>query len=240
MKAIVLTDVHANLPALQAALAAAKQEGYDALYHLGDAIAIGPHPTECLDVLLNLPNTHLLMGNHDMWFVNCVPQARPPWMLEGEQAHRHWTHAQIDPALRNVIAAWPYQIDQDIEDVGVQFTHYALDESGQQFKPVIVWPSPDDLDALFDPGGAALVFYGHHHDTSDLQGRARYLNPGSLGAYAEPVARYFAVTFCQGAYTVEHRAIPYDDSSLCEAFIARNVPDRATINRYFFGSRLTF
>ncbi len=36
MKIIVMTGIHANLPALQAALAAARQEGYDALYHPGD------------------------------------------------------------------------------------------------------------------------------------------------------------------------------------------------------------
>lgn len=53
MKLAVLTDVHANLPALRAALRALEQEGFDLLVHLGDAIAIGPFPSECLELLLS-------------------------------------------------------------------------------------------------------------------------------------------------------------------------------------------
>lgn len=68
-------------------------------------------------------------------------------------------------------------------------------------------------------------------------GLARYLIPGSLGCCQTAVARYFAVTLHQGAYSVEHRAIPYDDGSLWEAYLARQVWDRNAINRYFFGSR---
>jgi hypothetical protein len=54
-KIAVMTDVHANLPALQAALSTIEQEGYDLLVHTGDAIAIGPYPAETLDVLLSTP-----------------------------------------------------------------------------------------------------------------------------------------------------------------------------------------
>jgi len=53
MKIVVITDTHANLPALEALLKAVRTEGYDAIFHTGDAIAIGPYPAECLDLLLN-------------------------------------------------------------------------------------------------------------------------------------------------------------------------------------------
>jgi predicted MPP superfamily phosphohydrolase len=55
MKIIVMTDAHANLPALQAALAAIQAEGYDLIVHTGDAIAIRPRPAETLDLLLATP-----------------------------------------------------------------------------------------------------------------------------------------------------------------------------------------
>jgi protein phosphatase len=57
MKIAVMTDVHANLPALAAALDAIRREGCEALFHTGDAIGIGPYPAECLDLLLNASNT---------------------------------------------------------------------------------------------------------------------------------------------------------------------------------------
>lgn len=41
MRIVVLADVHANLPALEAALAQIEEAGYDLLVHLGDAIVMG-------------------------------------------------------------------------------------------------------------------------------------------------------------------------------------------------------
>ncbi len=46
------SNAHANLPALEAALAALDAEGCEFVVHTGDAIGIGPHPAECLDLLL--------------------------------------------------------------------------------------------------------------------------------------------------------------------------------------------
>ena len=50
MKIAILADVHANLPALRAALADAEQQGCERLYHAGDLIAIGPYPAEVIDL----------------------------------------------------------------------------------------------------------------------------------------------------------------------------------------------
>ena len=80
MRIVVLTDVHGNLPALNVALHSIEREGYDLLVHLGDAIAIGPFPAECLERLLALPRARLLMGNHDVWFASGLPEPRPSWM----------------------------------------------------------------------------------------------------------------------------------------------------------------
>ena len=55
MKIAVLTDVHGNLPALQAALSVLRREDADAIFHTGDAIGIGPFPAECLELLLARP-----------------------------------------------------------------------------------------------------------------------------------------------------------------------------------------
>lgn len=65
MRMVVLTDVHANLPALRAALQAIRAAVYDAIFHTGDAIGIGPFPAETLDLLLTTPRLHGVMGNHD-------------------------------------------------------------------------------------------------------------------------------------------------------------------------------
>lgn len=231
----ILTDVHGNLPALKAALAVIEREGYDALYHTGDVIGIGPYPTECLRLLLNTPGARMIMGNHDAWFVHGLPQPRPSWMTEVELAHQQWVHAQLDPSLRSVVARWPYVIQEQIDGIELTFTHYGLDDSGRGFVPVIPHPQSEDLDAMFGQFGADLVFYGHHHPTADLWGRGRYVNPGSLGCHTEPLARFVILDCASGAYTLQHRAVPYDDRVLFTAFEDRAVPEREIIRRIFFG-----
>ena len=70
MRIAVITDAHANLPALKAALESIRAEGYDALFHTGNAITIGPYPAECLELLLNTPNTHFVMRNYESYSEN--------------------------------------------------------------------------------------------------------------------------------------------------------------------------
>jgi len=231
----ILSDVHGNLPALKAALAAIEREGYDALYHTGDVIGIGPYPAECLRLLLDTPGARMIMGNHDAWFVHGLPQPRPSWMTEVELAHQQWVHAQLDPSLRSVVARWPYVIQEQIDGIQLTFTHYGLDDSGRGFVPVIPHPQSEDLDAMFGQFGADLVFYGHHHPTADLQGRRRYVNPGSLGCHTEALARFVTLDCADGAYMLRHRAVPYDDRVLFAAFEDRAVPEREVIRRIFFG-----
>jgi putative phosphoesterase len=237
MRIAVLTDVHANLPALQAALEDIRREGCDAIYHTGDAIAIGPQPAECLDLLLRTPDVRLLMGNHDAWFVDGLPQPQPPWMSDGEVAHQRWVHAQLDPSLRPVVARWPHVVREEWEGVRVVLAHYEPADSDSGFAPAIRDAGPDELDRLFAHYGADVAFYGHTHTASDVTGRARYVNPGSLGCHREALARYLVLECCGGRYTVEQRAAPYDDGPLFEAFERRRVPERAFLYRAFFGGR---
>ncbi len=237
LKIVVFTDVHANLPALRAALRAIRQEGYDAAFHLGDAIGIGPYPAECLDLLLHMPEIHLLMGNHDAWFVDGLPDPRPPWMSDGESRHHRWTHAHIPSQMRSILAQWPYALEHDFEGVRVTFVHYGLADSGREFLSVIRRPRAADLDEMFARHRSDLIFFGHDHVTSDVQGKRRYVNPGSLGCHTEAVARYSVVEFRKGQFSLAHRGVPYDDAGLFRAFERRGVPERAFLLRAFFGGR---
>ncbi len=234
-KIAVITDAHANLPALDAALGAIADAGCQAIYHTGDAIGIGPYPAECLDRLLHTPNVRLVMGNHDEWFAHGLPHPPPPWMSEGELAHQRWVHDQLSPSLRPVVAAWPYTIHEEFAGTQVTFTHYGREASGRGFVPIVSVARPADLDAVFRSHRADLVFYGHHHPTSDLIGRARYVNPGALGCSPVPVARFCTVSFADGGYALEQHAVPYDATELFRQFEERSVPERDFIRTTFFG-----
>lgn len=236
----VITDAHGNRPALDAALTAIRADGPDAVYHTGDAIGIGPFPAETLDRLLHESGLHPVMGNHDAWFAFGLPDPRPHWMSEGELAHQRWTHAQLDPALCPVVAAWPWVIEEEVGGVPVAFLHYALDGTGRGFADPIPDADPAALDRLFTPRRARLVFYGHvHHPTPippEVVGHARYVNPGALGCSPEPLARYALLDVDQkGSCRLAFRAVPYDPAPLFAAFQEREVPEREFITATFFG-----
>ena len=69
MHCLVISDIHANLAALEAVLADAKEHAqpFDIVWCLGDVVGYGAEPNECIDLLRTLPHV-CLAGNHD-WAV---------------------------------------------------------------------------------------------------------------------------------------------------------------------------
>ena len=68
MHVLIISDIHANIAALEAVLAHAvlSQNGhFDAVWCLGDIVGYGPNPNECVERIKGLPNLTCLMGNHD-------------------------------------------------------------------------------------------------------------------------------------------------------------------------------
>lgn len=62
MRALVISDIHSNLQALEAVLAAAPN--YDVVWNLGDIVGYGANPNEVVDVAKKLPGI-VVRGNHD-------------------------------------------------------------------------------------------------------------------------------------------------------------------------------
>ncbi len=233
MKIAVLTDSHGNLPALQAALAVASQEGCDRIYHTGDAVGIGPYPAECIDLLVRV-QARCVLGNHEAYVLDLLPHDEVSGMSAGEVAHHAWVRDVLGPYRQTVIGTWPWLIEEDVVGQRLAFMHYALDASGVDFGLYVPQPTADLLDPLYAHYKADLLFYGHNHAASDVQGQGRYVNPGSLGCFHEPIARFVILTIdADGLYDLTTHAVPYDDTAFLHAFDERNVPDRLFIRHSF-------
>jgi len=61
----LLADVHANAPALEAALDYLQQRNINDILVMGDIVGYGPHPQQCVNILRALPGARVLQGNHD-------------------------------------------------------------------------------------------------------------------------------------------------------------------------------
>lgn len=237
MKIAVITDAHANLPALNTVLKAINADACDSIFHVGDAIAIGPYPAECIDLMQSTPNLKCVLGNHDLYFVNGLPDPQPNWMSDGEVQHQLWTHKQLGDQRKSIISQWPFIHEDVFEGVKTVFVHYGLAVSRNDFIGVVRNPNGIDMDEMFAEFRAEILFFGHDHSPSDVIGKARYINPGSLGCCSQALARYIVAKFVDDQVDIQHCSVSYDDKELYEAFEDRNVPERDFIYKAFFGGR---
>lgn len=229
----VLTDAHANLPALEAVMRDIREQKCDVIYHTGDAIAIGPFPKETLELLLKTPDMHLLKGNHEMYYAYGIPDPKPTYMDADEEAHQRWVRKSIGESLRETVGGLPLVNKEVYGGVSMTFLHFALDENESFLsgtKPhEVAW-----LDEHMGKYGSQLVFFGHDHVPCDMTGKARYISPGPLSLSAAPKAHYVIVECSSGKYRIENHEVAYDAEPLWKAFADRDVPARDFVLKVFF------
>lgn len=231
MKIVVFTDTHANLPALRAAAREIRREGYDAAFHTGDAVGLGPWPAETIEALSEIPRLQLISGNHDAWMCGGVPDDAAHWLRE----HYLWLSKAVSRRHLSLASAWPCLTEHEFEGMKVAFVHYALSSCGLRVSSQpMSEPITSDLDALLGRHSSLLVFHGHRHKASDLKGKVRYINPGSLGCWHKPAARYALVRFHKGRAAIQHKAVSYDEEVLLKGFTDRKVPGYRQILASYF------
>jgi predicted phosphodiesterase len=74
LRILVLSDVHGNLPALEAVLRAAGE--VDAIWNLGDTVGYGARPNECVTRLQEVGSDPFLAGNHDLAAVGSISNTK--------------------------------------------------------------------------------------------------------------------------------------------------------------------
>jgi predicted phosphodiesterase len=70
MKILIISDIHANLNALNAVIDDAGD--IDSVWCLGDIVGYGPDPNECIKRIAEIPNLTCIMGNHDAAVIGLV------------------------------------------------------------------------------------------------------------------------------------------------------------------------
>ena len=104
MRYLVLTDIHANLEALEACLADASARQYDKTLVLGDLVGYGPDPNAVVDRLRDLTPVAIVRGNHDK--VACGLERAEGFNTVAKNAAR-WTFEVLSAEHRAWLAALP-------------------------------------------------------------------------------------------------------------------------------------
>jgi len=109
MKYAIISDIHANLEALESVLAEAERRGADEVLCLGDVVGYGPNPNECVDVIRETARV-TLAGNHDYAPLGKLDLTYfNPWARMAIE----WTAEQLSERSRAFLLALPLR--QELE-----------------------------------------------------------------------------------------------------------------------------
>ena len=216
MRVAVISDIHANLHALDAVLAEIDGEGVTEIWCLGDVVGYGPRPNECAEIVRERAALSLV-GNHDLAAIGKLDTSEfGP--LAAESAH--WTERVLDAAQ----AEWLRGLELSAARDGVELYHASARDP--------IWEyvlSEDVAHANMLVTSAPLVLVGHSHvalalawdgaaidgglarggTDLDVAGTRWLLNPGSVGQPrdGDPRAAWLLIDF--EAQRAAFRRVPY-------------------------------
>lgn len=215
MTLLILSDIHANWPALEAVLAAEPQ--HDVVAFCGDVVDYGPHPVECVRWLADNAD-HLVRGNHDnaLGFDLDCRCARE--FQAYSRATRHWHRGLLNEGDRQFLCSLP--IRHRFEWQGKQFRMAHATPQGDLFE----YLDMDQWDRCVAGIDADFVLVGHTHIQGVRTfGKLTVVNPGSVG-----LARDHRGKACYGVYRdgrIELKQIPYEVGRTVASLRAAPVPN---------------
>jgi diadenosine tetraphosphatase ApaH/serine/threonine PP2A family protein phosphatase len=152
MRYLVLTDIHANLEALDACVTDARARTFDRTLVLGDLVGYGGDPNAVVECVQALQPTAIVRGNHDK--VACGLEQADGFNAVAKSAAR-WTLDVLTPANRDWLCALPE--GPTIVDEVIEICHGSpFDEDAYIF---------DELDAVraLKVSTRPLCLFGHTH-----------------------------------------------------------------------------
>ncbi len=201
MRILIIADVHANLPALDAVLA---RERADHILFAGDAVGYGPHPNEVVEVLRSLKAVSV-MGNHDY----AVLTGRTEWFNPLAAWAIEWTQRTLKKENREWLAGLRTTERIVAEGKILQIVH------GSPRDPLFEYVFPDTdprtLRSFLKQTGADILVLGHTHVPFIFEWRGRYVvNPGSVGQPRDGDPRASYVVIDTETWRIRLRRVKYD------------------------------
>jgi len=242
VRLLVLSDIHANLDALEACLAAAPP--YDAVANLGDVVGYGACPNEVVERVRGLGEI-FVRGNHDR---ACSGLTDAGDFNPIAYAAATWTRRALSEENRTWVRDLPRGPITDADWPNAQFVHGSpLDEDDYILSAPVA-------EIALENSPFALTFFGHTHvqgvigldgrelfsaqlqrtprdkqqvNTVQLDQGVRYLvNPGSVGQPRDGDPRAGFAIYDATEHSISLFRVPYDIERAQHRIIAAGLPDR--------------
>jgi putative phosphoesterase len=218
VRVAVLSDIHANLVALEAVLEDAKRSGVSSYVVLGDIVDLGPEPGPVVERVRGLA-CPVVRGNHDSLD---EPSTAP--VLE---AMRFWSLQSLSPEQKQWLSELPDELALVFGTTRVRAVHAS---PGSRTHPVLVATPDDEISRWLEARPCDLLCCGHTH----LQllrrfGASTIVNVGSVGMpFREhhtggsptifPWAEYAIFDLDTDGAAFELKRVPYDFSAFERSF----------------------
>jgi len=236
MRILIISDIHANLVALETVLADAG--AYDAVWCLGDLVGYGPNPNECVERVRALLGLKCLVGNHDKAVLGEIDL----YAFNGDaRAALAWTQSVVSPGNLAYLRAlpeqeqygdftlvhgsprqpvWEYILDRFIAQENFPFLQTSFCLVGHTHMPVIYRQHGPDGECREESPD-----YSRPLSLRDGGGRL-IINPGSVGQPRDnnPQAAYALLDPDTSLW--EYRRVPYDVMATQSRMRTASLPER--------------
>jgi predicted phosphodiesterase len=230
MRIAFLSDVHGNLPALDAVLDHARGHGAEAFWDGGDTVGYFPWPDACVQRLAEVCEVTIL-GNYDRKVLK-VPERRDRWRARKDPLKAEaliWAHDELAPASRQLLAARDAQVRRQAGGRSLLICHGSpLGDS----EVVDGRLPPARWRTLARAAACDVVLHGHTH----VPGARRemgtlFYSPGALGRSedGDPRASYALLTSGRTGVTLTRHRVAYDTGQVVDEIRRRGLPEEFAV-----------
>lgn len=237
MRLALISDIHGNLPALEAVLADLDRRGdHDAIYHLGDLVGYAPWPNEVVSLLRERGITGVA-GNYDSTvatgYKHCGCSYEDPIQEELSHLSFAWTLTHTSAETKAWLGTLPFRID--IRPGGghrsgptVRLVH------GNPVLNTVYWTEDRSEEFCTKMAGhlgareGDLIAFGHtHRPWSRVVEGIHFVNTGSVGRPKDGDWRagYAVISFAGSDPEVDFRRVEYDLTRATEGIFSSTLPD---------------
>jgi putative phosphoesterase len=224
MKIALISDVHANLIALEAVLADMEGREVVQILSAGDVIGYYPYPRETI-ALFQERSIISIQGNHDRAVLSAGDPRMNPWARNALS----WTVAQLDEAEMDYLRRLPRHLSMGIEGTRVAMYH------GAPFDDDHYLYEEEAAEDLLEMARCDLLVLGHTHEPFIKRfKRGMIVNPGSVGQPrdGDPDASYSIYdTSTRKAFLLR---VPYDIQTVADRTREKGLPS-SLADRLFSG-----
>jgi putative phosphoesterase len=209
----VITDIHGNLSALEAALVRIGALGIESVYCGGDLVGYGPHPTEVC-ALIAEREIPTIYGNYDFAIArdleDCGCAYVTPHDRELGQRSVDWTLSHTSPEAKDFMRGLPFDLRLRVGEIDVHLVH----GSPRKVNEYLFEDKPARLyERLAAAASDPVLVFGHTHKPWVHEyGGVLFVNCGSVGKPkdGDPRGAFAVLTRSAGSVDVSIERVEYD------------------------------